>query len=173
MDISTRPSYVESSTEEAINSARNFIHGCRALVSHLPAHERLIQPVITPRFVPTCTTDLLSRLGYLAMETSTMVQSHMAEAKDQLEWVKQNHGADDIDIFAKVLSSHHWRPRNSLANRLYLERSAYRKNNSSTLYFSSFLIIKSSPFFRHSYCPLSPFEFLFLLKTTCLTRGLG
>lgn len=103
MDISTRPSYVEPSTSDAINSARTFIRDCRALVSHLPAHERLVHPVITPRFVPTCTTSLLSQLGDLAKETTTMVQSHMAEAKDQLEFVKRQHGVHDIDIFAQVV----------------------------------------------------------------------
>jgi guanine deaminase len=103
MDISTRPSYVEPSASDAIDSARRFIHDCRAIVSHLPAHEHLVHPVITPRFVPTCTTNLLSQLGDLATETSTMVQSHMAEAKDQLEWVRQNHGADCIDVFAQVV----------------------------------------------------------------------
>ncbi|KAF8585086.1 Metallo-dependent hydrolase [Ramaria rubella] len=144
MDISTRPSYVESSAEASANSARNFIRDCKDLVSHLPAHKRLVQPVITPRFVPTCTTDLLLQLGNLAIETSAMIQSHLAEAKDQVEWVKQDRGMDDMDVFdqsgllnARTIQAHcTFLPSSSLAH-LHSKGTSIAHCPLSNAYFSS------------------------------------
>ncbi|OCH85591.1 Metallo-dependent hydrolase [Obba rivulosa] len=102
MDISSRPTYVEKSAEDSLSAARRFIDDCYSQVAHLPAHERLIQPVITPRFIPTCSDKLLSGLGALAAERSVTVQSHMAESHDEVGWVKQERKQDDIDIFEEA-----------------------------------------------------------------------
>ncbi|KZW00514.1 Metallo-dependent hydrolase [Exidia glandulosa HHB12029] len=99
MDISSRPTYVEPSTQASIAAARSFITRCRALVADLPPHARLVQPVITPRFVPTCSDELLTALGELAAETGVMVQSHLAEAHDQVKWVQATRRKDDMDVF--------------------------------------------------------------------------
>ncbi|EJD54470.1 Metallo-dependent hydrolase [Auricularia subglabra TFB-10046 SS5] len=99
MDISSRPTYVEPSAEAAIEAARAFIADCRGLVGHLQPHERLVEPAITPRFVPTCSDTLLTQLGALAKETGVVVQSHLAEAHDQVEWVRETRGKDDMDVF--------------------------------------------------------------------------
>lgn len=99
MDISSRPTYVEASADEAIHAARSFINHTQELVSALPTHERLVEPVITPRFVPTCSDALLHGLGALAKETGVRVQSHLSEARDQLDYVRQTREMSDIDIF--------------------------------------------------------------------------
>ena len=54
MDISSRKSYVEASAQAAMSSFECFAEKCFALGAHLPVHKRLVEPVITPRFVPTC-----------------------------------------------------------------------------------------------------------------------
>jgi guanine deaminase len=48
MDISSRPSYVESSILSSLRSAEESIDDCRNLVSSYEPHRRLIEPVITP-----------------------------------------------------------------------------------------------------------------------------
>ena len=106
MDISSRPSYVEASATAALSSAESFVEKCRALVSHLPEHRRLVEPVITPRFVPTCSDELLAGLGAMSEAKSLRIQSHMAEAHDQVEWVKRERGIDDIDVFDRVSCCH-------------------------------------------------------------------
>lgn len=105
MDISSRPTYVEPSAETSLESARAFSRDCQGLTSDLPEHERLVQPILTPRFVPTCSNDLLQGLGSLAKERNLWVQSHMAESLDQVKWVKEKHGLDDIDVLDKVHNS--------------------------------------------------------------------
>lgn len=73
-------------------------------MSHLPPTQRLVEPVLTPRFVPTCSDDLLSGLGQLSDQLDLRIQSHLAEARDQVDWVLRERGMQDIDVFDKVLS---------------------------------------------------------------------
>ena len=84
MDRNSPDFYVES-TEEAISEAHRFIHDLGNLNSNLVA------PAITPRFVPTCTIDLMKELGKLADKYKLLVQSHISENKKEVEWVKQLH----------------------------------------------------------------------------------
>lgn len=102
MDISSRKSYVEASAQKAMISCESFVEKCFALGAHLPVHKRLVEPVITPRFVPTCSDALLAGLGALAESKSLRVQSHLAESHDQVEWVKRERGIDDIQVFQNV-----------------------------------------------------------------------
>ncbi|KAI0087709.1 Metallo-dependent hydrolase [Irpex rosettiformis] len=101
MDQCSRPTYVEASASAAIDSVKSFILRCNTLEGHLPLHQRLIEPVLTPRFVPTCSDELLSQLGRLSTENNLRIQSHMAEAHDQVEWVRQQRNMEDIDVFDK------------------------------------------------------------------------
>ncbi|KAL0581171.1 hypothetical protein V5O48_000861 [Marasmius crinis-equi] len=101
MDVSTRPSYVESSTEESLASIERFTEKMKDMVSHLSVEKRMVEPVLTPRFVPTCTDALLQGLGNLAQERSLRIQSHLAEAHDQVEWVRSERGIEDIEVFEK------------------------------------------------------------------------
>ena len=102
MDISSRESYVESSSSSSLASASSFVQRCHQLVQDLPAHRRLVEPVLTPRFVPTCSNELLKGLGKLSKDQSLRIQSHLAEAEDQVKWVRGERGMEDIDVFSKV-----------------------------------------------------------------------
>uniref|UniRef100_A0A8C5X6D7 Guanine deaminase n=1 Tax=Malurus cyaneus samueli TaxID=2593467 RepID=A0A8C5X6D7_9PASS len=55
---------------------------------HLKLYPR-VQPIITPRFGPSCTEDLLSALGGLAETHDLHVQSHISESKDEVKLVKE------------------------------------------------------------------------------------
>lgn len=46
--------------------------------------EARIHAVITPRFVPTCSWELLCELGKLAKEYDALVQTHAAESVDEV-----------------------------------------------------------------------------------------
>ncbi|KAG0041564.1 hypothetical protein BGZ83_001635 [Gryganskiella cystojenkinii] len=45
----------------------------------------LIQPIITPRFAISCTSDLLTELGKMAEEFKVPIQSHLCENLDEIE----------------------------------------------------------------------------------------
>ncbi|KAI5896925.1 Metallo-dependent hydrolase [Schizophyllum commune H4-8] len=99
MDISSRKTYVEASSDEALAAARGFIDRCEDINKEGTGPN--VAPVITPRFVPTCSPVLLDGLGALAKEREVRVQSHLAEAHDQVEWVRAERGMEDIEVFDK------------------------------------------------------------------------
>ena len=45
-----------------------------------------VQAVITPRFSPTCTPELLKGLGDLAQEFDLPIQSHICEQQDEVTY---------------------------------------------------------------------------------------
>ena len=47
------------------------------------------KPIITPRFVPSCTDGLMEGLGELANRYHLPVQSHLSENPSEVEWVKE------------------------------------------------------------------------------------
>jgi len=47
------------------------------------------KPIITPRFIPTCSDELMCRLKELQEEYSLPVQSHLSENKSEIAWVKE------------------------------------------------------------------------------------
>jgi guanine deaminase len=47
----------------------------------------LVKPIITPRFVPTCSGELLDGLGKLALKYNVPIQSHLNENTSEVIWV--------------------------------------------------------------------------------------
>lgn len=50
-----------------------------------------VRPILTPRFTPSCTDELLRWLGELAKERNLYVQSHLSENLREIELVKKLH----------------------------------------------------------------------------------
>ena len=49
----------------------------------------LVRPIITPRFVPSCTPELLKACGELANKYQLPVQSHLSENTSEIAWVAE------------------------------------------------------------------------------------
>lgn len=47
------------------------------------------KPMLTPRFVPSCTDELLQALGHIAQQYQLPVQSHLSENQGEIAWVKE------------------------------------------------------------------------------------
>ena len=47
--------------------------------------------MLTPRFTPSCTDELMAFLGRLAAERQLPVQSHLSENSAEMKWVRQLH----------------------------------------------------------------------------------
>ncbi|PBK74947.1 Metallo-dependent hydrolase [Armillaria solidipes] len=97
MDQSSRLSYVEVSAESSLDAARSFVDKIKSKY----ASPGLIEPVITPRFVPTCSDALLNGLGDLAASQDLRIQSHLAESHDQVEAVRSERGDEDLLVFRR------------------------------------------------------------------------
>ena len=50
-----------------------------------------VLPVITPRFVPTCSSEMMKELGRISRKYGLPVQSHLSESKGEIEWVAALH----------------------------------------------------------------------------------
>lgn len=71
-------------------------------LSQFPPHRRLVQPIITPRFVPVCSDELLQGLAEVAKDRNVRVQSHMCEGRDEIDMALKTKGLDDEKVFDKV-----------------------------------------------------------------------
>ena len=81
MDRNGGENYQET-TEESMSETVKWIEQCN--FEH-------IKPVITPRFTPTCTNELMEFLGKLAAEKDLPIQSHLSENTGEIAWVKELH----------------------------------------------------------------------------------
>ncbi len=84
-------SYRDASAAAAIEATRRFIAAVRAL----PGNRGLVRPMVTPRFVPSCTDALLRGLGELAAECDCAVQTHCSESAWQHRFVLDRMGRSD------------------------------------------------------------------------------
>jgi guanine deaminase len=91
-------------------SAKAAIDGTAALIDYVRGHVRgndanqegLVLPVITPRFIPSCTDSLLQGLGELAASSGCHVQTHCSESDWEHGAVLARHGrsgAESLDGF--------------------------------------------------------------------------
>ncbi|KAI0051157.1 Metallo-dependent hydrolase [Auriscalpium vulgare] len=102
MDISSRPTYTEHTSEAALVAAISFIERMRSITASLLPHERLVEPVLTPRFVPTCSDALLRGLGEIAARHNVRIQSHLAEARDEVDATLLHRGVSDFEAFDRA-----------------------------------------------------------------------
>ena len=76
--------------ENLRNTTDELMDGIRMLKAHLDEHGNvLVRPIITPRFVPSCSDKMLTALGEYAQETGLPVQSHLSENRSEIDWVKE------------------------------------------------------------------------------------
>lgn len=50
---------------------------------------KLVRPILTPRFTPSCTDELMAGLGRLQREFDVPMQSHLSENPSEIAWVQQ------------------------------------------------------------------------------------
>lgn len=83
MDRNSPASLIET-TEESLRSTDAWLNETKEKY-------RLVKPIITPRFVPSCSSELMAGLGKLAREYNVPVQSHLSETLREIAWVKKLH----------------------------------------------------------------------------------
>ena len=91
------PYYRDASAAQAVADTRALIDHIRAL----PGNPGRVRPVITPRFIPACTDDLLTRLGALAAATGCHVQTHCSESDWEHGHVQARCGCSDTEALRR------------------------------------------------------------------------
>lgn len=92
MDRNCPDFYIESTAESLAETER--------FILETQNRHALVKPIITPRFVPTCTAELMKGLGELGMKYGVPVQSHLSENTGENAWVKALH--PEIKDYASV-----------------------------------------------------------------------
>lgn len=85
-------------------SAREGVEGTRAFIEHLRGRpdnrEGLVAPVVMPRFIPSCTDELLHGLGEIAQATGAHVHTHCSEGDWEHAFVLERCGRSDTAALA-------------------------------------------------------------------------
>lgn len=90
------PEFLCEKTEDSLEETRNFIKSFAGKTTR-------VLPIVTPRFVPTCTLELMVGLGEMAKEYDLPIQSHISENLGEVGWVKELH--PDQEDYASVYKS--------------------------------------------------------------------
>lgn len=87
------PEFYIENIEDSIRETEEFLQ-------HNAGRSDLVKPIVTPRFVPTCTEELMRATAELAKKYDVPVQSHISENLDEVAFVKELH--PDADYYGQV-----------------------------------------------------------------------
>jgi guanine deaminase len=122
--------YVDQSAEQGLNATKSTVE----YIQTLDPNGTLINPIITPRFAPSCSNASLDGLGKLAASYNPPlhIQTHIAETLDEIALVQQlfPESSSYADVYdkARLLTS-----RTILAHGVHLtkdERTLIRQRDS-------------------------------------------
>lgn len=78
------PDYLcEKNAEVSASDTEKWISTCKKY--------NRVKPILTPRFIPTCTDELMMSLSSLQKKYGLPVQSHLSENPSEINWVSQLH----------------------------------------------------------------------------------
>ncbi len=89
--------YRDNSAAESVEASFRSIEALRSMAD--PLH--LVQPMITPRFIPACTDAAMEGLGELATATGALVQTHCSEGDWEHGYVLDRHGCTDSESLSR------------------------------------------------------------------------
>lgn len=81
--------YRDATTSDGLEQTRAFIDYVKGLGNDL------VQPAVTPRFIPSCTDQMLEGLGRIAEEFGCHVQTHCSESDWEHQYVIDRYGISD------------------------------------------------------------------------------
>jgi len=92
MDRNSIPALLET-TRSSLADTLAFVESCTD-------EKGLVRPILTPRFVPSTTPELMRGLGDMAEKYDLPVQSHVSENRSEIQFVRELH--PDIASFTEV-----------------------------------------------------------------------
>ncbi len=114
---------LQETTEESKRETLRWLDAC--------ADFKTLKPILTPRFTPSCTDELMAWLGELSEERGLYVQSHLSENKSEMAWVKSLH--PDCGQYWETYEKYGlWKDHTLMAHCVYSnrrEREAMEKHN--------------------------------------------
>lgn len=90
--------YRDASTDQGLQDSEANIHSIRQLAGN---ESQRVKPILTPRFIPSCTDHMLEGLGALAEQHQCAVQTHCSESDWQHQYVIDRTGLRDTEALDK------------------------------------------------------------------------
>ena len=75
------PKYLIETTSKSVKKTLEWLSACENFKN--------IKPIITPRFIPSCTDELMKNLSKIMIDYNLPVQSHLSENRSEVKWVKE------------------------------------------------------------------------------------
>lgn len=82
MDRNGTAGLQEESAEQSLQDTRSWLQQTKGRYART-------SPILTPRFIPSCSDELMRGLAQLQQETGLPVQSHLSENLSEVDWVKE------------------------------------------------------------------------------------
>ncbi|EPX71912.1 guanine deaminase [Schizosaccharomyces octosporus yFS286] len=116
MDTLSPPHYCEKSPESSIEATNVLV----SFMSKLDPERKMVSPIVTPRFAPSCTKDLLQACGNFAAAHDLPIQTHISENRGEIALVRDlfpdRKSYTDVYDHYRLLT-----PKTVLAHGVYLE----------------------------------------------------
>ncbi len=77
------PDYLKEETDNSVQSTLTWLNKVKE------KEYKNTKPILTPRFIPSCSDDLMRQLGEIQKEYNLSVQSHLSENPEEVTWVKE------------------------------------------------------------------------------------
>lgn len=115
MDSLAPEDYRDESVASSLRDTRETI----AHIASIDATNSLITPILTPRFAPSCSSELMHGLGALQQETQLPVQTHISENQNECSLVRSLF--PDFGSYTEVYDGHGLLgPKTILAHAIHL-----------------------------------------------------
>jgi cytosine/adenosine deaminase-related metal-dependent hydrolase len=96
MDFGDRPEGLQESTRDSLDQSLKLLQKWNNF------DDGRLKYAFAPRFVLSCTDDLLQETGRLARENQVLYHTHAAENKKETELVQERFGTSNIQAFEKL-----------------------------------------------------------------------
>jgi len=91
--------YRDNSASQAIDETQSFIEFVRGLSGNQVG---IVQPMVTPRFIPSCSHTALVELGRVADKMRCRVQTHCSEGDWEHQFVLERYGQSDTAALSEL-----------------------------------------------------------------------
>lgn len=75
------PKYLIETTAKSVKNTLEWLDACEDFKN--------VRPILTPRFIPSCTDKLMKELSSIMKNFNLPVQSHLSENQSEIKWVKK------------------------------------------------------------------------------------
>jgi guanine deaminase len=80
MDRNSPPNLCEKNAASSLTATEEWLAACK---------HKNVRPILTPRFIPTCSDELMRGLAVLQKKHNLPLQSHLSENRREIEWVRE------------------------------------------------------------------------------------